>query len=218
MKTKNVVLVLLTTIIIMSGCSHQNDNIAGSEKTPLSNQNETSSAIAASSSVPTVDMETAVPSAAPEEGFDEREDKPVEYAEANYFKEKVKEIIYYRDGKKYTISPDSEQGKQIILMAKLRYVNTGEYVLRKNILKKQFPAIQKKGKALEIKFVKKCFKIYTGGKRNDYKKVSINYQSWFYPLEGEEAKCFMPLPNQECTYEKLGDAKQLLDYLEKCIG
>ena len=49
------------------------------------------------------------------------------------------------------------------------------------------------------------------------KKVSINYQSWLYPLEGEDAKYFIPLPNRECTYEKLGDAKELLEYLEKCI-
>lgn len=60
-------------------------------------------------------------------------------------------------------------------------------------------------------------KIYTGGKSNDYKKVSINCQSWLYPLEGEDAKYFIPLPNRECTYEKLGDAKELLEYLEKCI-
>ena len=70
---------------------------------------------------------------------------------------------------------------------------------------------------MEIKFDKQCYKIYTGGKSNDYKKVSINYQSWLYPLEGEDAKYFIPLPNRECTYEKLGDAKELLEYLEKCI-
>lgn len=91
-------------------------------------------------------------------------------------------------------------------------------LIRQNKLKKKFEFLQKKGKALEIKFAKPCYKIHTGGKSNDYKKVSINYQSWFYPLAGKEMKYFMPLPNQECTYEKLGDAKELLDYLEKCIG
>ena len=101
--------------------------------------------------------------------------------------------------------------------SKQRYVNTGEHVLRKNKLKKKVSTLQERGKALEIKFAKQCYKIYTGGKSNDYKKVSINYQSWLYPLEGEDAKYFIPLPNRECTYEKLGDAKELLEYLEKCI-
>ena len=61
-------------------------------------------------------------------------------------------------------------------MAKQRYVNTGEHVLRKNKLKKKVSTLQERGKALEIKFAKQCYKIYTGGKSNDYKKVSINYQ------------------------------------------
>ena len=47
------------------------------------------------------------------------------------------------------------------------------------------------------------------------KKVSINYQSWLYPLEGEDAKYFIPLPNRECTYEKLGDAKGIIGILGK---
>ncbi len=206
MKAKKIVIIMLAATVIITGCSHQN-NISGKK--------ETNSAIKTFPVTPTMDAETATPSVAPIEGGNEREDAPVEYAEANYFKEKIKDIIYYSGGKKYTISPDTEQGKQIILMVKQRYVNTCEYVLRKNKLKKQFSTLLKKGKALEIKFAKQCFKIYTGGKRNDYKKVSINYQSWFYPLEGKESKYFMPLPNQECTYGRLGDAQPLLDYLEK---
>ena len=92
-----------------------------------------------------------------------------------------------------------------------------DLVTLQNKLKKKVSTLQERGKALEIKFAKQCYKIYTGGKSNDYKKVSINYQSWLYPLEGEDAKYFIPLPNRECTYEKLGDAKELLEYLEKCI-
>ena len=92
-----------------------------------------------------------------------------------------------------------------------------DLVTLQNKLKKKVSTLQERGKALEIKFAKQCFLIYTGGKSNDYKKVSINYQSWLYPLEGEDAKYFIPLPNRECTYEKLGDAKELLEYLEKCI-
>ncbi len=61
-------------------------------------------------------------------------------------------------------------GKQIILMAKQRYVNTGEHVLRKNKLKKKFQLCRKE--ALEIKFAKQCYKIYTGGKSNDYKSIN----------------------------------------------
>ncbi len=44
--------------------------------------------------------------------------------------------------------------------------------------------------------------MYTGSRNNDYKKVSINYQSWFYPLEGKEAKYFLPLPNKERSEER----------------
>lgn len=67
-----------------------------------------------STAVPT----TAIPTTLPTENHNKKEDAPVGYAEANYFKEKVKDIIYYKDGKKHTIAPDTEEGKQIILMAK----------------------------------------------------------------------------------------------------
>lgn len=217
MKVKKAILVMFATAMIISGCSHQNDNVGESKKTPFLNETKTSSPTAIFSASPTVNPVTENPSTTPKTAYNEREDAPVEYVDANYFTEKVRDIIYYRDGKKYTVSPDTEQGKQIILMVKQRYVNTGEHVIRKNKLKKKFATLREKGKALEIKFAKPCYKIYTGGRRNDYKKVSINYQSWFYPLEGEEAKYFMPLPNQECTYEKLGDATQLLKYLEEHI-
>lgn len=217
LKVKKIVYLMLIIVVLISGCSHQNNNIEESKKTPFLNEKTTDSATESSSVVSTAVPATAIPTALPKENHNKREDAPVEYAEANYFKERVKDIIYYKDGKKYTIAPDTEQGKQIILMAKQRYVNTGEYVLRKNKLKKKVSVLQQRGKALEIKFTKQCYMIYTGGKSNDYKKVSINFQSWFYPLEGENAKCFIPLPNRECTYEKLGDAKELSEYLEKCI-
>ena len=216
LKVKKIVYLMLIIVVLISGCSHQNNNIEESKKTPFLNEKTTDSATESSSVVSTAVPATAT-TALPKENHNKREDAPVEYAEANYFKERVKDIIYYKDGKKYTIAPDTEQGKQIILMVKQRYVNTGEYVLRKNKLKKKVSVLQQRGKALEIKFTKQCYKIYTGGKSNDYKKVSINFQSWFYPLEGENAKYFIPLPNRECTYEKLGDAKELLEYLEKCI-
>ena len=58
-----------------------------------------------------------------------------------------------------------------------------DLVTLQNKLKKKVSTLQERGKALEIKFAKQCYKIYTGGKSNDYKKVSINYQSWLYPLE-----------------------------------
>lgn len=203
--------------MIVSGCNHQNGNSDESQNESVSDEREVVSVIPTTSSVPEAGSKTAGPSVTPAKNQIEREDAPVAYVDANYFKEKVKNIIYYKGGKKYTIPPDTEQGKQIILMVKMRYVNTGEHVLRENKLKKRCITIQKKGKALEIKFVKPCYKIYTGGRSNDYKKVSMTYQSWFYPLEGEEAQYFLPLPHKECTYEKLGDAKQLSEYLEQCI-
>ena len=217
MKVKKVVFAMLVTTMVISGCGHSNDKAGQGKENPLPSEHEINSVTAEPSDDPTIYPEMVSPSVVPEKDKNNREDAPVEYVDANYFKEKVKDIIYYKDGKKCTISPDTEQGKQIILMTKMRYVNTGEHVLRKNKLKKRVSTLQKKGRALEIKFAKPCYKIYTGGKSNDYKKVSINYQSWLYPLEGEESKYFLPLPNKECTYERLGDAKQLLEYLEKNI-
>ncbi len=35
-------------------------------------------------------------------------------------------------------------------------------------------------------------------------KVSINYQSWLYPLEGEDAKYFIPLPNRNVLMKTWG--------------
>lgn len=215
--SKKYIVAMLAAIVILTGCGHQNNNRGEDGKILRSDKKEVRSATATSSVIPVAESETAIPSLFPAIEKTKREDAPVEYAEANYFKEKVKDILYYRNGKRIRISPGTEQGKQIILLAKMRYVNTGEHVLRKNKLKKRCSDLQQKGKALEIRFVKPCFTIYTGSRSNDYKKVSINYQSWFYPLEGKEAKYFLPLPNKECTYEKLGDAKSLLDYLEKSI-
>ena len=206
MKAKKIVYLMLIMVVLISGCNHQNNNMEESKKTSFSNEKTSDSTTKPSSIVSTAVPTTAIPTTLPTENHNKKEDAPVGYAEANYFKEKVKDIIYYKDGKKHTIAPDTEEGKQIILMAKQRYVNTGEHVLRKNKLKKKVSTLQERGKALEIKFAKQCYKIYTGGKSNDYKKVSINYQSWLYPLEGEDA-----------NYEKLGDAKELLEYLEKCI-
>ncbi|MDO5589908.1 MAG: hypothetical protein Q4F98_02460 [Lachnospiraceae bacterium] len=202
MKVKKVVLVIFMTAMVLSGCGHSN------EKTTQDKSNLTQSK---------QDHKSATKKSAATVRKNSREDAPIEYANANYFKEKVREIIYYRDGKRYIIPPDTEQGKKVLILTKLRYVNTGEYVLRKNMLKKRVSSLQNSGKALEIKFEKKCDMTYTGGKSNDYKKVFIRYQSWFYPLEGEEAKYFVPLPNKECTYESLGDAKNLLKYLENNI-
>ena len=216
--SKKYIVAMLAAIVILTGCGRQNSNHSKDEKIPRSDKKEVCSATATPSVDPVAESETAIPSFSPAIEKTKREDVPVEYAEANYFKEKVKDILYYRDGKRYTILPDTRQGKQIILLTKMRYVNTGGHVLRKNKLKKRCSDLQQKGKALEIRFVKSCFTIYTGSSSNDYKKVSINYQTWFYPLEGKEAKYFLPLPNKECTYEKLGDAKSLLDYLEKSIA
>lgn len=159
---------MLIMVVLISGCNHQNNNMEESKKTSFSNEKTSDSTTKPSSIVSTAVPTTAIPTTLPTENHNKKEDAPVGYAEANYFKEKVS-------------------------------------------------TLQERGKALEIKFAKQCYKIYTGGKSNDYKKVSINYQSWLYPLEGEDAKYFIPLPNRECTYEKLGDAKELLEYLEKCI-
>ena len=132
-------------------CNHQNNNMEESKKTSFSNEKTSDSTTKPSSIVSTAVPTTAIPTTLPTENHNKKEDAPVGYAEANYFKEKVKDIIYYKDGKKHTIAPDTEEGKQIILMAKQRYVNTGEHVLRKNKLKKKVSTLQERGKALEIK-------------------------------------------------------------------
>lgn len=212
---KKVVLVILMIAIMILGCSRQNNNLGESEERYA--HSETGPATKIPSVTSTVSPATAIPSEESTMDNNEREDAPVEYAEANYFGQKVKNIIYYRDGKKYTFSPDTEEGKQIILMVKQRYVNTGEHVLKENKMKKKVPTLKEKGKALEIEFAKQCDKTYTGCRSNNYKKIIMHYRSWFYPLEGEGVKYFIPMPNRECTYGELGDAKQLLNYLEKYV-
>ena len=128
---------MLIMVVLISGCNHQNNNMEESKKTSFSNEKTSDSTTKPSSIVSTAVPTTAIPTTLPTENHNKKEDAPVGYAEANYFKEKVKDIIYYKDGKKHTIAPDTEEGKQIILMAKQRYVNTGEHVLRKNKLKKK---------------------------------------------------------------------------------
>lgn len=113
-------------MVIISGCSYQNDNLGESGKSSSSNENETSYVTAHLSIVPAASPEKAISSVTPAVDNNEREDTPVEYTEANYFTEKVKNIIFYRDGKRYTISPDTEQDKEIIFMVKQWYVNTTE--------------------------------------------------------------------------------------------
>ena len=212
---KKVVFGILMIAIMISGCSRKNSDLGESEKKYT--HSRTSPTTKIPSVTPAVSPATAIPSEESTMDNNEREDTSVEYAEANYFGQKVKNILYYRDGKKYTILPDTEEGKQIILMVKQRYVNTGEHVLKENKLKKTVPTLKEKGKALEIEFAKQCDKTYTGRRSNNYKKVIMHYRSWFYPLEGEAAKYFIPMPNRECTYGKLGDAKQLLGYLEEYV-
>lgn len=140
------------------------------------------------------------------------DEDPVEYANANYFTGKVKQIIYYRNGKTYKISPKSKEGKEILLLTKKRYVNTAELALDKNILKNKISNFKKNRKALEIKFTSSSETLC-----DDAKRIIVNYQSWFYPLDGKESQYFAPLPNVECTLRTLGTPKKLLDYLEKNI-
>ena len=103
-------------------------------------------------------------------------------------------------------------------MAKQRYVNTGEHVLRKNKLKKKVSTLQERGKALEIKFAKQCYKIYTGGARvMTIKKYQLTVSHGCICCKEKMQSILYLCPIGECTYEKLGDAKELLEYLEKCI-
>lgn len=148
MKAKKIVYLMLIMVVLISGCNHQNNNMEESKKTSFSNEKTSDSTTKPSSIVSTAVPTTAIPTTLPTENHNKKEDAPVGYAEANYFKEKVKDIIYYKDGKKHTIAPDTEEGKQIILMAKQRYVNTGEHVLRKNKLKKKVSTLQERGKAI----------------------------------------------------------------------
>ena len=126
MKAKKIVYLMLIMVVLISGCNHQNNNME-EVKNIVSNEKTSDSTTKPSSIVSTAVPTTAIPTTLPTENHNKKEDAPVGYAEANYFKEKVKDIIYYKDGKKHTIAPDTEEGKQIILMAKQRYVNTGEH-------------------------------------------------------------------------------------------
>ena len=141
----------------------------------------------------------------------------VEYAEANYFREEVEKIIFYMEGKEYDIAPDTEIGQEILFMTKQRYINTGEPPFVDNKLKNQILDSKEYGKALEIIFKNSAHGTFEGGKLNDFQNVMIHYQPWFYPLTEKESEYFIPLPNQECIFSNLGDAKELLLYLEENV-
>lgn len=198
MKVRKIVLSFLAMVIVFSGCNKQT-------KEPMVSKNN-------STTIGTTEVVTTT--TATTYSDDERS---VEYAEANYFKEKVDKITYYRNGKSYNISPDTENGKQVILMTMRRYVNTAEQPLKKNELKNKVADLKNQGKALEILFDKANKQSYEGGELNDFQNVLVDFQGWFYPLEGDETEYFTPLPNQECTFRRLGSPEQLLDYLEKNI-
>lgn len=186
MKIKKIFIILsLVVTTILGGCNNQTEDIDENSIQPTTTVSSTESAVCSSvpSLVPNGDsFATKIPVGEAKAAESEREDTPVEYAEAAYFKEKVKEIYYYCNGKKYTISPENDMGKEIISMTKQRYINTNEKVTKKNKLKQRVSKLMNHGRALEIKFVKTCYKIYLGSKSNDYQKVPIHYRSWFYPL------------------------------------
>lgn len=146
------------------------------------------------------------------------DEDPVEYAEANYFKEKVKQIVYYKNGKEYTVSPKTEIGRHVILLAKQRYIYTADQPLKENALENKVSDLKKNGKALEITFEKSTQQTYIGGELNDFQNILVDYQSWFYPLEGDKIEYFTPLPNQECTFRRLGKPEKLLEYLETNVA
>lgn len=198
MKVKKIILGFLAMTIVFSGCNKQ---------TTESMESKNNSTAIDKSEVTTLPTATTYSD----------DEKSVEYAEANYFKERVDKITYYRNGKSYNISPNTENGKQVILMTMQRYVNTAEQPLKKNELKNKVVDLKKQGKALEILFDKYTKQSYEGGELNDFQNVLVDFQGWFYPLEGNETEYFTPLPNQECTFRRLGSPEQLLDFLEKHI-
>ena len=102
MKAKKIVYLMLIMVVLISGCNHQNNNMEESKKTSFSNEKTSDSTTKPSSIVSTAVPTTAIPTTLPTENHNKKEDAPVGYAEANYFKEKVKDIIYYKDGKKHT--------------------------------------------------------------------------------------------------------------------
>ena len=104
MKAKKIVYLMLIMVVLISGCNHQNNNMEESKKTSFSNEKTSDSTTKPSSIVSTAVPTTAIPTTLPTENHNKKEDAPVGYAEANYFKEKVKDIIYYKDGKKHTIA------------------------------------------------------------------------------------------------------------------
>lgn len=205
MKVKKIILSFLAVAVVFSGCSRQAKETAQ----PVDSDNNTTTITTTEEAATMLDTTEATTV------YDDED--WVEYAEANYFMEKVKQITYYRNGKEYVVSPDTETGKQIILMTKQRYIYTAEQPLKENELKNKVSDLKKNGKALIIEFDKSSQQTYEGGELNDFQSVFVDFQAWFYPLEGDEAAYFAPLPNQECTFRRLGSQEQLLEYLEKNI-
>ena len=205
MKEKIIILSILTAAVLLGGCGNRKDDLALTEKN-TANNTMTPAAECETVSADSTELETP-PS----------DEEPIEYAEANYFIEKVTKIIYHRNGKDYDVSPDTEEGKQIILLAEKRYVHTAEQPLKNNKLKGKVVDLKKNGRALEIQFNKSTQQTFEGGKLNNFKNVFVDFQGWFFPLEGDEAEYFTPLPNQECTFRRLGSSEKILEYLEKNI-
>lgn len=144
------------------------------------------------------------------------EENAIEYAKANYFNEelgKVSKVIYYNRGNQYEMAIETEEAKKILELIEERFENNGEQVTKENILETKVPEIKKESSAIEIVFDGKYNFACEGSKINDFKNISMDVESWFFPIEGEYVDKFTNYPDSKYTFEKLGNANKLNEYL-----
>ena len=142
-----------------------------------------------------------------------REEDPVEYSTAAYFNHKIEKIIYYNQGKKIEIAPETKEGKVVLKLIKKRFIHTTEIKTEKNLLKKKVTEIKKHQKAVEVEFVKSKKQL-----KDERYRIPVDCKAWFFPLDESYEKYFTPLPNQELTLQRLGSATELIQYLDQNCG
>lgn len=134
-------------------------------------------------------------------------------ATRTHFKEKVKTITYYNNGKKYDIKVDSEEGNKVISLMKER-IATCEF-LDKDTIEGKNDEIKNNGKVIEVKFEKEADNSFYDSKEDKY--VNVKFDGLFMPLDGKYSQRLLLLPNENGTFTISGKPDKLINYLEMNI-
>ena len=194
MKKVKIIALLCLLIVFVSACGNKKTKPQGTEA--VKNTTEA----------------TSEKLSTEEEALLDDED-PVEYSTAAYFNHKIEKIIYYNQGKKIEIAPETKEGKVVLKLIKKRFIHTTEIKTEKNLLKKKVTEIKKHQKAVEVEFVKSKKQL-----KDERYRIPVDCKAWFFPLDESYEKYFTPLPNQELTLQRLGSATELIQYLDQnCV-